>query len=377
MSIRDGAASSPRARLLVLILSPHPSVHGGVTAFIETMKPHLVQCDIIPFYVGSAQDDKEGAFSKLCRLICAPFAIVSLVRKEKPDVVHINPSLEPKSVLRDGLILLALRLAGFRRTLVYMHGWRVPVEKRIRSTPGICQLTRWLLNGAGHIMVLAPEFKQGLEAMGVKGEHITFTRTMFDGAPIKAVQNITATPARRSILFMSRFERAKGVYELLEAFARIAPRHADVDLIYAGDGAEMQGLRQKVAELKLEPRVIFTGYIHGKEKAALLCSCTVYTLPTYFSEGMPVALLEAMGAGKVLLTSMAGGIRHIVSDPDNGVVLERVTTDTVEAGLIRLLTDEAYCKQTGEHNRVRAWEHFEAAQVTAEIEAMYNRIAKL
>ena len=67
---------------------------------------------------------------------------------------------------------------------------------------------------------------------------------------------------------------------------------------------------------------------------------------------MPIALLEAMAAGKPLLTAKAGAIPHIVSDPENGVVLDAVSTDAIEAGLRRLLNDQPIARRPGTQCRV-------------------------
>lgn len=368
-------ASLPQKNLSVLVLSPDPRVHGGVSVFAEMMKANLKRCRVTSLWVGSIQGQDESMLQVVRRILAAPFATVKLVRRQHFDVVHINPSLTYKSTLRDCLILLSLRLAGFRRTLFYFHGWDIPVQKKIAATPGLRQLFVWLMNGTGHIMVLAPEFKQSLIDMGVDAGRITFTRTMFDGGSLKAAEALPRTTTRRSILFMSRFVTRKGVYELLEAFSRMAAEYPDVDLIMAGDGEEMEGMKAKTRALGLAGRVRYTGYVSGLEKTLLLRDCTLCALPTYLAEGMPVVLLEAMGAGKPLLTAKAGAIRHIIFDPDNGVVLDNVTADTVETGLRRLLGDAEYCQQTGRRNAEYAWKRFEAASVTAEIEALYGQIA--
>lgn len=366
--------AKPAGRLSVLIISPHPQVHGGVSTFIETMKPHLQHCDVTPYWIGSITNEEESTLSTFKRLLLAPWEVVSLVRGQKIDVVHINPSLDPKSTFRDGLILLALRVAGFRRTLVYFHGWQARVEQALRRLPIINSIARWLLGGVGHIMVLSQSFKQGLVALGVEDNLISVTHTMFDGALLANTPE--PEPANRPfILFMSRFERTKGVYELLQAFAAIAPQFTELELVYAGDGAERAGLEAMTGQLGLGNRVSFTGYIRGEEKARLLKQCTLFALPTYFPEGLPVALLEAMAAGKPLLTAAAGGIGECIHEPQNGVVLTSVTHETVKQALLKLLGDKANLTRIGEHNRDYAWKHFEAAVVSAEIEAVYQRIA--
>ena len=158
--------------------------------------------------------------------------------------------------------------------------------------------------------------------------------------------------------------------------ARIAGEFPDVDLVMAGDGPENEGLKSRVAALGLQGRVAFPGYAQGAEKARLLHACTIFALPTWEGEGMPIALLEAMGAGKPLLTAKAGAIQYIVSDPENGVILDEVSEGSVEAGLRRLLSDHNYCNETGCRNKTYAWERFEAEKVTADIEALYHEIAQ-
>jgi glycosyltransferase involved in cell wall biosynthesis len=359
------------------LLSPDPRVTGGVTVFADLLTRNLTDCRVTAFQVGSLEDGREGALAMARRLLVAPVQLVRLVRRGDFDVVHINPSLTAKAVIRDGLLLLALRGIGYRRVLFYIHGWRESTAVGLRRTPGLRRLTAWLLNGTAHIMVLAPQFKEALVAMGVEAGKITFTRTMFDGRALELAGAESPPQGRRRVLYMSRFVREKGIFELVEAFARIAGEFPDVDLVLAGDGPDRAELEVRVRALGLAGRATFPGYVRGAEKMRVLRSCTLFTLPTYDAEGMPIALLEAMGAGKPLLTAKAAAIPHIIFDPENGVVLNAVTADTVEAGLRRLLGDPAYCEEVGKRNAAYGWERFEAKPVTAEIEALYRKIATL
>lgn len=360
--------------LHVLILSPNPRVHGGVSTFIELMKTHLKRTRASAIWVGSIQGQAESIASQLWRLITAPLKVSCFALTKKPDVVHINPSLDWKSVLRDGLILLALRLIGYTHVLVYFHGWEPNVERRIAQSGWMRRIFVWLLGGTAKVLVLSPEFKDALINMGLPEQKVATTRTMFDG---QAILEAEATPSERdTILFMSRFVKAKGIFELLEGFARISADFPNFDLIMAGDGPDAAELKKRVSALGLEKRVLFPGYVTGSEKFLMLNQCRVYALPTYFPEGMPVALLEAMGAGKPLLTAKTGVIPYIIKEPENGIVLETVTSDTVTDALRRMLADEADCTMVGEHNRAYAWATFEAAEVTANLETVYFGIAE-
>ncbi|MGA3091797.1 MAG: glycosyltransferase [Terriglobales bacterium] len=170
-------------RLSVLIISPDPRTRGGVSEFIKMMVPHLQSTDVTHFAVGSTEGiEPENSLKTVWRLMTAPFRVASLVRHKHFDVVHINPSLEPKPLLRDGMILVALRAIKFRRVFVYFHGWRVTSEACIRAIPPLRWVFTWVLNGTASIMVLAPEFEDALVGMGVRADKIVVTSTMFDGA---------------------------------------------------------------------------------------------------------------------------------------------------------------------------------------------------
>ena len=174
------ADDSPPAGV-VLIVSPHPTVHGGVSTFAELLKERLTRFKAASFWVGGVQGRRESGIAVAAHVLGAPFRLYRMVRREPFAVVHLNPSLNFKSAVRDGLLLLALRAARYRRVLVYFHGWEPLVADRIRRNPILRRVCVGLLNGTGRIMVLAPAFKESLVRMGVRNELITSTRTMFDG----------------------------------------------------------------------------------------------------------------------------------------------------------------------------------------------------
>lgn len=358
-------------RISVLVISPPAKAQGGVAAFAETMKKYLQGCDVTSLHVG--RDGGEGAIASALRFCSALCRLIYYVCTKRVDVVHVNPSLNYKSLARDGLILLCLRAIRFTRVMVWFHGWELAVEKHIRQGKFHCRFFTWLLGGVKRVVVLAPEFRQSLMEMGVNGESITLGTTMFDGTSIRARFN--ETDGCRKILFMSRYDARKGIYELLDAFENVARDFPDAQLVLAGDGPEYLKLRARIEASESSGRITLFGYETGNAKSLLLAGCVIFALPSYYPEGMPVALLEALASGMPVLTAKSGGIRHIVSEPENGVVLDVVTAKTVETGLRRLLNDKDYCKETGQRNAASVWRKYEAKIVTAQIEKLYYEIA--
>ncbi len=380
--MNTNTTSSDTPKLSVMMVSTDLKAMGGISCLINIIIDNLKSTKISFISVGSKKEliqrrRNESTIESIARLLFVPLKAALLVLKKHIDLVHINPPFKGDAMLRDGLIILALRMVGFRRVLVYFHGWNAGFHALVLRYGLLRRIVVWLLNGTAHILVLAPRFKQDLIEIGVSAEKITVTRTMFDGRELKASQQAqTQKPSDRPyILFMSRFVREKGVFELVNAFANIAAEFPEFDLVMAGDGEENDALRARVTELGLTQRITFPGYVGGQAKWDLLLNCTIYTLPTYFPEGMPVALLEAMGAGKPLLTAKAGGIETVIHEPENGIVLDNVTTQTVEQGLRKLISDPAYCTTTAKRNETYAWNHLEGGIVTAEIEALYQKIA--
>jgi len=367
----------------LLIISPAPEILGGVNNFIATLKKNLQNYTLTSFWVGRI--GKENLFASIYRVVSSSISFANLLLKNKFDIVHINPSLNSKSLLRDGLLLLILRIMGVRQVLVYFHGWQNSVAEKLEQ-PILKQFFVFLLNGTACIMVLSANFKTQLVRLGVKSDKIIVTRTMFDDELFSdslswderseaTSDQVGAQPVRRmsannKILFLSRFEKSKGVYELIAAFEQISSEFPELELIMAGDGIENEQLRMLA---KSNNKIKFVGYIEGKEKTELLLSCKIFVLPTYFPEGMPVAILEAMRAGKPILTSKAGGIAENIT-AENAIMLDKITTDTVVNGLRKLLKNLNLCEKMAENNLAYS-KHFSAKIVSKEIEAAYDKIS--
>lgn len=367
---------SPRKPLRILILSPDPAVYGGVVSFIELMKHRLSAEMMAESFIIARRPNERGVIKTLLRLAWDPTRLMIRLLRNRYDVVHINPSLILKSVLRDAVFLAVLKLVGCRGVLISFQGWDPRLEQRIFSHPVYRILFRWLFGSASRIAVQSEKFRDALAGLGCDPRQIILIPTMFDGDALDLAQKSRpADRPRQSILFLARFARDKGVYELLDAFARIADRFPDIDLVMAGDGEEADGVKRRAAKLGLADRVRFPGYVRGLDKAHLLLDARVFVLPTYGNEGLPNSIMDAMGAGAVLITSRAGGIGEIIDSPDNGIILEEINPESIADALIRVISDASYIAEVSARNRSAAWTHFEAHVVTRRTESLYQEIA--
>jgi glycosyltransferase involved in cell wall biosynthesis len=261
------------------------------------------------------------------------------------------------------------------KILVFIHGWNSNVARKVNSNYFLRKIVSGILNKCFLILVLASDFKKELSVMGVDSSKIHVATTMFDGHFLSIAEN-TCDDNNTVLLFLSRFIKEKGIYELLAAFKYLHEKIPNLKLILAGDGPEKTNMQNYVYENSLQKNVEFCGFVRDENKAKILKSADIFVFPTYYGEGCPVSLLEAMAAGLPIITTPAGGIKDIFIDGINGILLKEVTQNSISIAIESLLSNKAQLAKIKETNTKTAWGKYEASVVTKSIEKMYDKVIK-
>jgi glycosyltransferase involved in cell wall biosynthesis len=130
------------------------------------------------------------------------------------------------------------------------------------------------------------------------------------------------------VLYLGRLAEKKGVKYLIEAIGKLNPETSrKAQFVIAGDGQLKKSLEELALQLRIE-NLIFTGYIHGADKEALLQLADYVCLPSIIdsmgdSEGLPVALMEGLSAGAILLVSDVSGGENVIQDRVNGYIFKQ------------------------------------------------------
>jgi len=358
----------------VLILSPDPEYRGGgVANFNELLKSRFSDDVCAEYFTIGTRSGQVGRIRKLAQPVLDGYALIKKLGSAHFDVVHLNPSLNWRSVTRDSLFLVILRIFGSQNVLIFIRGWSPACSEQIRNSRLLSWCFRKIFGYAERILVLATVFKEELGKTGFDTEKISLFSTMFDGAQLEDSRR-TRKDTEKRILFLSRFVAEKGIFELLDGFSRIVREYPNARLVMAGRGPEERRARQWVEEHDLMKVVMFPGYLKGKEKANALLNSDFFILPTYYGEGCPNAILEAMGAGLPVITTRVGGIPDVILDDVNGILLTEVTSDEISSALRCLLSDEKLGNQMARANRKLAWEKYEAKVVTLRLESVYREL---
>ena len=355
----------------VFIFSRDAEWYGGVVNFVALLTKCLDEnIQFTSFKIGRRKGIIGIALRPLFPLLDA-IKLAGMLRRTRYDAYHVNPSLNLSSLLRDGLFMLVLRLMGARNVIVSFHGWDEPVARSIKRHGLYKRLFRAVFGYADHTLVLAGSFRSWLIDTGFDAGRVHLFTTMFDSEEFAG----TAPHGGRDVqqlLFLSRLVREKGMYELLDALRLLASDYPELHLVFAGNGPEEEPLKQRAAETGLDGRVRFAGYVRGAEKAQLMRESGIFVFPTYYGEGCPVSLLEAMAAGMAVVTTPVGGIPHIITGGVNGILLESVSPETIAAALRSLLAEPGKLRAMSERNSREAWEKYSAPVVTRIFERYYR-----
>ncbi|MFV1966084.1 MAG: glycosyltransferase family 4 protein [Pirellulaceae bacterium] len=157
--------------------------------------------------------------------------------------------------------------------------------------------------------------------------------------------NTTASRDTYRTLALGRLSPEKGFDLLLSAFARIADRHPNWNLIICGEGAERAALESLCQQLDLQDRVELPGWVCDPDRA--LRDADLFVLPSRY-EGFPNALLEAMAAGLACISfDCDSGPGEIIRDGEDGLLVPPEDVTGLAQAMDRLVADDALRRQLG------------------------------
>ncbi|MCP4266928.1 MAG: glycosyltransferase family 4 protein [Candidatus Brocadiaceae bacterium] len=362
-------------KIKVLILSKDLRFYGGIVNYVDMLLKNF--SDDIQFKhlsVGQKISDKRK-LTKFLYPILDNFRLIYQVFNNKINCVHINTSLKVDSLIRDGFFIITLTLIRFRNIVVFVHGWDELTACKIARTPLLQLIFRLIYGRAKILIVLASKFKCELTNMGFESEKIHVNTTMFDGKLFNVV-NHTPDKSVITMLFLSRFIKEKGIYETREGFMGVLKHFPEARLIMAGEGPERPNIEMLVKQQNLNKHILLPGYLRGSRKAIALLNADIFVFPTYYGEGCPIVLLEAMAAGLPIITTSMACTGNIFNDIENGILLNCITPKTIEDAIIQILCDDNFRAAVSKRNREKAWANYESSVVTSKIETIYKKAAK-
>jgi glycosyltransferase involved in cell wall biosynthesis len=167
---------------------------------------------------------------------------------------------------------------------------------------------------------------------------------------------------RFNLLFVGRLVRRKGVDVLLRAVSLLLS-DARLHLRLVGGGPEKEFLESESVRLGIESRVHFEGVVDSARVDRLFAECDALVLPAIVTpagetEGLGVVLIEAMGYGKPVIATSAGGIVDIVQDGETGLLAQPGDADSLAAKILFAMDEPERMDEIARRGTVFADEAF-------------------
>ncbi len=369
--------NSPRCRkkVCVLISGPLPPPIGGMQTYCEdyfkTDIPkdfNVIFCNCILI---KRMPEAKGLWGLFLRCLNRVFTLVVRLYMrvvKRPDIVHVHTDSGVGFYPR-GLMTFWAKQFG-AKAILHMHGAEFK-EFYNALTPARQRLTKRFLIANSVLLVLSKEWQQFFASIGIAPEKIVVkTNSVF----LPDLSERNENRDRLVVLYLSRIEERKGVYELLDAIKNYPELRERFSFVIAGPGTHSSDdVRTRVASLGFSDFVEMPGPLVGKDKDKAYRNADIYLLQS-FAEGMPIGLLEAMSYGLACITTPVGGIPDVVRDRKNGLLIPPGDPRALAEALKLLAGDSALTDSMGRQARRTIEERFSWETHAEEISRLYYRI---
>lgn len=296
-------------------------------------------------------------------------ALTALVARSAPDLFHLHLSSPVEGVPT----LLAARAGGVRKLLTTEHAPTWHPLRKIYSGAAKRFSTRLIQA----VIALSEEDAGFLwSEFGVPRRLI---HVIPNGVPLPSEESflLSRDAARRRlgvgsgplIGCVGALEEKKGIGDVIDAVRALEDR--GISLALAGEGSMQAGLQARAADLPFP--LLLPGRV--ADVPAFLAALDIFVFPSH-QEALPLALLEAMGAGLPIVATRVGGIPEAIQDGVSGLLVEPHRPAQIAAAVRRLLADSALARRLAAAARVRATERYSEAEMVRCTLDLYDAVAR-
>jgi glycosyltransferase involved in cell wall biosynthesis len=285
-------------------------------------------------------------------------ALRRLIRDGNYDIVHLHTK-------RAHTLSLWLPRSGNRLKWV--------VTRRMDYPEAKSWYTNYLYNRrVDGVVAISRTVKNLLICAGVEPEKIRLIHSGIDpGRYNWQPEKPLAGNGPTVIGCLAGLQERKGHRFLLQAAALLKSRGLNLRYQIAGDGPLREQLEQLAERLGLGDEVRFVGFV--ADSAAFLAQIDLFVMPS-LSEGLGVAALEAMAAGKAVIAAKVGGLAETVLDGITGILVPPEDPTALAHAIARLVRAPSLAGEMGAQGQQRVMQHFTLAHMAQRNESFYYEL---
>src|SRR5215204_1279317 len=312
-------------------------------------------------------DGQSAGMAWLAKQVLLPMKFLAKILAERPDIVHINTALTDLSIWRDTALIKAAKLA--RRPIVLsVHGGKYLVNDFDGSKVAVA--TQSLLRAATFVVVYSDLEKASLER---RWKHLPL-RVLPNAVPLRDGGQSEQDNKVPVMIFFGRLHESKGLDEIVKACKQLKENGFDFQFNCFGDGPMKDVFLPQMAEV-LGERFHYGGVLKSLEKYAELDKADIFLLPSIYGEGLPMAILEAMAAGCLIVASEMASVAAVIEDGVNGHLIEPGNTSQLVSRLKMILDSRPEWSPMQKAAIKTVRQKFAISEYIEKLEEIYRRAA--
>ncbi len=273
--------------------------------------------------------------------------IMRLLRRERPDLVL---AYTQKPIIYAGI---ASRIVGRTRFFAMVsglgHAFEEGAARWLRLLVAV--LYRRALARAEGVFVFNADDRDEMLRHRMISPTVPVTRVPGSGVDLVHYDAKPVPTGPLRFLMIARLLRSKGLFEYVEAARRIRRLHPDVRFALLGplDPSPAGIERAQLRSWQREGAIEYLG--EARDVRPHLAAASVFVLPSWYREGLPRTILEAMSTGRAVITTDMPGCREPIEQGVNGYVIAPRDADALEDALMRFVNDPALAAAMGARAR--------------------------
>jgi glycosyltransferase involved in cell wall biosynthesis len=310
------------------------------------------------------------------RDLLATVRLARIIRAERPAILHTHTA-KAGAVGR-----VAALLAGRRRPPIIVHTFHGHVLRGYfgRFRTGVFRLLeRWLARITDALVAVSPEVRDELVGFGVapasKFRVIRLgieldERLARDGAARAETRRVMGIADDRFVVgWIGRMTAVKRTDVVLRSFRRLRDDGVNAVLCMVGDGPDRRAVEDLAGELGVMRDCLFPGY--QEDVGPFFAAFDVFVLPSG-NEGTPVTAIEALASGCPVVATRVGGVPDVVTDGEDGFLVEPGDVEALAARLGRLAGDEGLRARMAAAGRERMRGRYAVDRLIDDIDRLYR-----
>lgn len=362
----------------ILMGMPARESVGGPAAceppFVKALKDMGVDVDEEIYIYGDKILKETKTWERITRVLQVAFSLRRLMRSDSPDLIHLNTTVDLKSLLRD-LVTIFFLQPSKRRIFLKLHG--SDAEFLRTSNLLLRFMLRTLFSKVEGISVLSSKERDAFLSFGVEKRKVFLVKCALKEAFYQRDEGFAQKHRLAAgvpvLLFIARFIPAKGLIDVIHACHLLKKRGYNFVLFCIGDGPTRQQAEDEVTRLDLRENVRFSGYIPEQETDEFYANSDLLLYPTYHFEGLPTVILNSLAAGLPIITTRIRGTADYLSEPENCLWVEPKQPEMLAEKVVQVLEQPELRAQMKRNNRILA-QSFTAEIVAQEYLEIYNQL---